>query len=167
MKKLRLYKVSKNYLKYLHSVDSRVSVKFTNRPYVGVIAMINNNEYLLPLTSQTTALREQAGKKKRGAKTTTFVRDGSGEEIANILHNNMIPVFDAVYSELTIDVTVDTYESNEIRYIRKHGKSIIKKAISVYTKRLSGRDPFLQRICCDFQKLDIARDSYKSALSQK
>lgn len=56
--KLSLYKIDPDYLKYLHSIDSRISVKYNNRPFVGIVTMINGISYVLPLTSQTTEERK-------------------------------------------------------------------------------------------------------------
>lgn len=82
------------------------------------------------------------------------MKDSKDVEIANILHNNMFPVKDGVYTALSIDPTVDTYESNEIRFIRKNADKIIKKARKVHTDRTTKHNPFLNKVCCDFQKLE-------------
>lgn len=92
---------------------------------------------------------------------TTFVRDTSGLEIANILYNNMFPVIDGVCSPLVIDTEIDTYELNEIRYIRKHANQIIQKARSVYRLRKQNQHTFLNRTCCDFEKLEQAYKLYQ------
>lgn len=152
--KLQLYQIDANYIKYLHKIDYRISVKYNNRPFVGIITMINDVKYVLPLTSQTTQERKKAGKNKRSAIITTFVKDSDGEEIANILHNNMFPIKDGVYTALDIDAKVDTYESNEIRFIRKNSENIIKKAQKVYTDRTTKHNAFLYKACCDFKKLE-------------
>ena len=151
---LCLFKIDPSYLKYMHSIDSRISVKYNNRPFVGIITMINGVHYVLPLTSQTTQDRKKAGKNKRAAIITTFVKDSADNEIANILHNNMFPVKEGVYSALEIDAKVNTYESNEIRFIRKNRDNIIKKAQRVYTDRTTKHNNFLFRTCCDFEKLE-------------
>ena len=151
---LNLYKIDPSYLKYLHKIDSRISVKYNNRPFVGIVTMINGISYVLPLTSQTTAERKKEGKKKRSAKITTFVKDSAGNEIANILYNNMFPVKEGVYSPISIDPTKDTYESNEIRFIRKNREQIIEKAEKVHTDRLTKHDVFLYKTCCDYKKLE-------------
>ena len=52
-KNLNLYKIEPAYLKYMHRLDYRVSVKYNNRPFVGIITMVNGIRYVLPLTSQT------------------------------------------------------------------------------------------------------------------
>ena len=132
---LCLYKIDSNYLKFIHKIDYRISVKYNNRPFVGIITMINEINYVLPLTSQTTEERKNEGKNKRASDITTFVKDSTGMEIANILYNNMFPVVDGVYSVCEIDATTDTYESNEIRYIRKNADKIIHKAQKVYKKK--------------------------------
>ena len=151
---LRLYKVDPAYLRFMHSIDSRVSVKFNNRPFIGIITMLNGISYVLPLTSQTTQERKKAGKSKRAAIITTFVKDSAGDEIANILHNNMFPVQEGMYTALEIDAEANTYESNEIRYIRKNKDTIIKKAQAVYESRTNSCTPFLARTCCDFKRLE-------------
>ena len=113
-KELYLCKIDSEYLKYLHSFDNKVSVKYTNRPFVCLITMINDKTYALPLTSQTTQDRKKRGKKKRANIITTFIKDSSGEEISNILHNNMIPVSEINYVPISINAQIDTYESNDI-----------------------------------------------------
>ena len=152
--KLSLYKIEPKYLKFMHDIDHRISVKYNNRPFVGIVTMINGIEYVLPLTSQTTQERKQEGKNKRSALITSFIKDSAGNEIANILHNNMFPIKEGVHSLLEIDPTVDTYESNEIRYIRKNSADIIKKANKVNNDRKTKHNPFLYKACCDFQKLE-------------
>ena len=162
---LYLYQVNPNYLRFLHSFEQKVSVKYNNRPFVGIVTMINGINYLIPLTSQTTSEREKDGKKKRSAVVTTFVRDSSGEEIANLLHNNMIPVIDDVCSKLEINTANDTYQLNEIRFIRKNRDKIIAKAQKVHDQRLQGRDRFLRWVCCDYKLLE---DHYQEfALEQE
>jgi len=162
---LDLIKIDADYLKYMHKIDYRISVKYNNRPFVGVITMVNGITYVLPLTSQTTFERSINGKKKRAASITTFVRDSSGKEIANILHNNMFPVMPGVYSRVIIDPELDTYESNEVRFIRKNASRIEEKAKRVYAKRLEGKDAFLHRVCCDFKKLENSYLGFKPPTS--
>ncbi len=159
---LHLCEVDPDYLKFLHKLDSRVSVKYNNRPFVGVITMISGIYYLLPLTSQTTKEREKNGKKKRAAKITTFVRGEHDQEIANILHNNMIPVAEGLFKYIEITAE-NTYEANEIRFIRKNRDKIINKAQKVHDERLTKDDWFLKKTCCDFNKLEQHYTEYKKS----
>ena len=151
---LSLCKIDPAYLKYLHRIDNRISVKYNNRPFVGVITMLNGIPYVLPLTSQTTEERKKEGKSKRSAKITTFVRDSAGNEIANILHNNMFPVKDGVYSIMEINAETDTYESKEFRFIRKNKEAIINRAQKVHSERTTKNNAFMNKTCCDFKKLE-------------
>ena len=130
-----LYYVDKEYLKCLHKEDYRVSVKFNNRPFAGIVTSVGDKQYMIPLTSQTTEERKKDGKKKRSTLITTFVTETSGKEISNLLYNNMIPVTDKLITALDINPETDTYESNEIRYLRKNWENIEKKAVNVFNQR--------------------------------
>lgn len=155
--------VEKGYLKYMHNVDWRISVKYNNRVFAGIVTSINDKKYVIPLTSQTTAERIKEGKKKRSSLITTFIEDGDGE-IANLLYNNMFPVQEAVIEKVTIDPLVDTYCANEIRYIRKKWSDIEEKAKNVYNERYdtaSRNYAFLQRTCCDYKKLEQEYQKYQ------
>lgn len=148
--------VEKSYLQYMHNFDWRVSVKFNGRKFVGVINEINGFNYVIPLTSQTTAKRKAEGKKKRSALITTFISDGK-EEIANLLYNNMFPAPMEVLERVKIDPEVDTYLENENRYIRKKWPDILSKAKKVFIERYdekSKNKAFLEKQCCDFKKLE-------------
>ena len=161
-----LYNVDKEYLKQMHHEDYRVSVKYNNRVFAGIVTVIDGKKYVIPLTSQTTAERKKEGKKKRSALITTFITESSGEEIADLLYNNMLPVYDDVISPVTIDAEVDTYESNEIRFLRKSWEKIQEKAANVYNERYnvaSKNYGFLVKTCCDFKKLEFASDKYQEA----
>ena len=163
VEKAEIYHIDKEYLKYLHKVDNRVSVKFNNRPFVGIVTLIDDKKYVIPLTSQTTSDRMAEGKRKRSPLITTYVTETSGTEIANLLYNNMIPITDEVLTKAIIDPKYDTYELNEIRYIRKNWDVIKNKAKKVYDLRnnnASNHYSFLLKTCCDFKKLEKAMDDY-------
>ena len=66
-----------------------------------------------------------------------------------------------LYEKIEIDPLVNTYELNEVRYIRKHRDGIIRKARLVYEKRKENADEFLKKTCCDFEKLESHYMEYK------
>ena len=66
-----LCEIQRDYIKYMHDMDWRVSVKYNNRKFVGLAVRINGRMYVVPLTSQTTKERVARGKKKRSAAITT------------------------------------------------------------------------------------------------
>ena len=182
-----LYYVDKEYLKYLHKEDYRVSVKFNNRPFAGIVTLVGDRKYIIPLTSQTTEERKNAGKNKRSSLITTFVTETSGKEISNLLYNNMIPVNEQIiklnnkyYIKRVIGVAGDTVD---IDYA--DGKIIIngeeqnedyiyepikKKAEKIFNQRYdieSHNFNFLKKTCCDFKKLEKALDQFEIRQEEK
>lgn len=158
-----LCEIQRDYIKYMHDVDWRVSVKYNNRKFVGLAVRINGRIYVVPLTSQTTTERVARGKKKRSAAITTFLKVG-GEEIANLLHNNMFPVPKNQIKKIQIDPLVDTYLANEERQIRKNWTEINTKSIAVYRERYDKNSRnyyFLNKTCCDFKKLEAECDKWE------
>ncbi len=158
-----LCEIQRDYIKYMHDADWRVSVKYNNRKFVGLAVRMNGRLYVVPLTSQTTKERVARGKKKRSAALTTFIKVG-GEEIANLLHNNMFPVPKNQIKKIQIDPLVDTYLANEERQIRKNWVEINKKSIAVYRERYdknSRNYQFFNKTCCDFKKLEIECDRWE------
>ena len=157
-----LCEIQKDYIKYMHDVDWRVSVKY-KRKFVGLAVKINGRMYVVPLTSQTTKERTARGKKKRSAAITTFIKVAD-EEIANLLHNNMFPVPEDQIKRIQIDPMIDTYLANEERQIRKNWVSINTKSISIYRERYdkeSRNYQFFNKVCCDFKKLEIECDRWE------
>lgn len=75
----------------------------------------------------------------------------------------MIPIKNDCYEIIDVDATVDTvdtYEANEIRFIRKNKEKIIEKAQKVHDKRILNNNVFLNKTCCDFQKLEISYQNF-------
>ena len=94
----------------------------------------------------------------------------SGKEISNLLYNNMIPVNEQIITALEIDSETDTYESNEIRYLRKNWETIKKKAEKIFNQRYdieSHNFNFLKKTCCDFKKLEKALDQFEIRQEEK
>lgn len=155
-------RVSPEYAKYMHGIDWRVSEKWQTRTYVGLAVLINNHTYIVPLTSQTTQKRLARGKNRRSPQITSFIFS-KGEEIANLLHNNMFPVPNDEITVIDIDPLADTYLSNEVRYMRKHWVEINSKAIDVFRKRCDSSTPnytFFEKTCCDFRALEKACEEW-------
>lgn len=79
----------------------------------------------------------------------------------------MIPVTEELITALSINPEIDTYESNEIRYLRKHWDIIEEKAKKVFEQRYmkeSHNYSFLLKTCCDFKKLESALETYEKTL---
>ena len=77
----------------------------------------------------------------------------------------MIPVNEQMITAGKIDPRTDTYESNEIRYLRKNWRKIEEKAKNVFEQRYDERShnfEFLKKTCCDFRKLEMALNIYEN-----
>ena len=72
----------------------------------------------------------------------------------------MIPIKNDCYEIIDVDATVDTYEANEIRFIRTKKEKIIEQAKKVHDKRILNNNVFLNKTCCDFQKLEISYQNF-------
>lgn len=155
-------RVNPDYASYLHQIDYRVSTKWQARAYIGLAVYFNGRMYVVPLSSQTTLRRAKRGLYRRNSQVTTFIYHRN-TEIANLLHNNMIPVPESEIIKIEIDPAKDVYLSKEQRYVRRHWVEINNKSIEVYQRRYDPLDPnyaFLEKTCCDFRALEAAYDEW-------
>ena len=102
---------------------------------------------------------------KRGFKRTCCLNNRPFAGIVTSVGDKkyMIPVNEEIITALEIDPKVDTYESNEIRYLRKNWESIEEKATNVFNQRYDTKSHnfgFLKKTCCDFKKLETALERY-------
>ncbi|MEF2615189.1 type III toxin-antitoxin system ToxN/AbiQ family toxin [Faecalibacillus faecis] len=144
--------VKSDYLKYIRKFDYRIPIK-TNRKFIGLVIRINGSQYVVPLTSKSSKERVSSGKRKRSPVVTTNLKD-----VADILHNNMFPV-PSVEIEKIKDISyfTDPYLNYEYRLIRKKWVAINIKSMNVYRNRYIQKNKdylFLNKICCDFKKLE-------------
>lgn len=146
------YKLDKDYLKKLQTLDSRVSLK-NNRAFVGVLITISQKDYCIPLTS--TIIPESG--KKRNSLVTVNVKDRNEEIISCLLINNMIPIKKEACTRIDFELLEENnkrYHIEEFIFITKHYEAIEKKANSIYRMRIEGKNPLLNAICCDFELLE-------------
>lgn len=153
---IRMCKITKDYLKFMNKIDYKVSKK-KERTFIGLIVKFNNIQYVVPLTSQTLEKRHLNGKRKRSPIITTFLKE-NGNELADILHNNMFPVPENEIIDIKgIRDESNSYLSKEYRYIKKKWDKINEKSMNIYLSRYDKHHPnyyFLKSMCCDFKKLE-------------
>ena len=107
---LKIIKIDKYYCNYLRQYDRRVSYNYgdkENRPYVGILFVINNLEYFAPLSSPKS-------KHLKMRNTIDFFKLDGGV-LGAINFNNMIPVTNNNYT--LIDFSKDNKTKNEIKYL--------------------------------------------------
>lgn len=150
MKRLRLYTIDADYLKYLFDVDERVmywegSTYKSDRKYIGVVLKINEFEYFAPLSSPKAAdYFYKKGVKQVKKSIIPIVRlvTDKGQLLGKIKLSNMIPVKS---EQLTLyDVYGETdkkYQSlivKEMICIRKCKEEIKKNALVLYSQKAKG-----------------------------
>ena len=151
MTRLKLYKVSADYLDSIREIEPKVSLLKDRRPFLGILITIDSNNYLAPLTSPKP-------KHKTMKNLEDFIKIDSGNYGAINL-NNMIPVPETKYEEININEEKDNFYKillqNQLTWCNKNKEIIIKKAENLRNKKLNEklRKELNDRIC-DFEKLE-------------
>lgn len=151
MTRLKLYKVSADYLDSIREIEPKVSLLKERRPFLGILITIDSNNYLAPLTSPKP-------KHKTMKNLEDFIKIDSGNYGAINL-NNMIPVPEAKYEEININEEKDAFYKillqNQLTWCNKNKEIIIKKAENLRNKKINNtlRKELNDRIC-DFEKLE-------------
>lgn len=173
---MQLYSVSDEYINYLKSKFPRVysnkeDTRVHTRKYLGVVIEIGVHKYYIPLSSP----KEKHdyiivdGKKtiRKDSLIVMRIVSGTGEnkELKGTLQiGTMIPVPDAAIELYDVDNEPDrAYKdlvNEEIIYIRKHEKTIIKCAKVLYSKRKSGEENRVVQNCLDFMSIEAECDKY-------
>ena len=133
MTRLKLYKVSADYLDSIREIEPKVSLLKERRPFLGILITIDSNNYLAPLTSPKP-------KHKTMKNLEDFIKIDSGNYGAINL-NNMIPVPETKYEEININEEKDNFYKillqNQLTWCNKNKEIIIKKAENLRNKKLN------------------------------
>lgn len=174
---MQLYSISDEYINYLRKKFPRVysnkeNTRIHTRKYLGVVIEINTYKYYIPLSSP----KEKhdyimvEGKKtiRKDSLIVKRIVSGSGDnkELKGTLQiGTMIPVPDAAIQLYDIENEPDkAYKdlvTEEIIYIRKNEKNIIKSAQVLYSKRKSDEENRVVQNCLDFKTIEIECDRWK------
>ncbi len=159
MQKIRFYKVKLDYIKYLHTVDSRVQYHAArpdayneNRPYIGVVLTVNGKCYFAPL--------EHPRPEHQNLKSNPhiFKIDGGKQGLVGL--NNMLPVPPSQLVSFDINTMPNRKTLiSQFIYCQNNAADLIAKAQNVYQRRLNP-NAFEEKIYCDFEKLEAAADLY-------
>ncbi|MFZ7129250.1 type III toxin-antitoxin system ToxN/AbiQ family toxin [Avibacterium avium] len=162
-KRLDLYYVDGDYIKYLKSFDNNVQHNYDNnknkKPYVGVVLDMNGKYYFAPLTSP-----KDKHLKLRDSDPTTFKIKHNSKFIGSVLLNNMIPVKKEFISRININLVQDkvyqTLLRKDYQVISNNRDKIENKAKVLYKNVIERNNPYFSKVSCDFKKLEIACDNY-------
>ncbi|MDE5596236.1 MAG: type III toxin-antitoxin system ToxN/AbiQ family toxin, partial [Lachnospiraceae bacterium] len=97
-KRLKLYNVNLKYIRNLHSVDNHVpsispQIGKQNRPFLGVVVMVNSAKYCIPLSSNSARKNKNLDSMRENI-TFRKIRDKHGKILAALNLNNMITIRD-------------------------------------------------------------------------
>lgn len=150
MKRLRIYTIDVDYLKYLFDIDERVmywegNTYQTDRKYLGVVLKINDFEYFAPLSSpKATDYFYKKGIKYIKKNTIPIIRlvTDKGQLLGKVKLNNMIPVKSENITLYDINAEPDKkYKAlviKEMICIRKSKNEITKNALVLYNQKSNG-----------------------------
>lgn len=156
MSKLKLYKLNEEYIEFLRQYDNKVLFnKNQKRIYVGIISIINNMKYFIPLSSPKE-------KHKNMKDTIDFHKINDGKDGA-INFNNMIPII----NEAIIDFNITNENKigyrnvlfNQIKFIKKNSDLIIEKAENLYDK-VTKYHSYISNRCVNFKLLESVSELY-------
>lgn len=169
---LDLYYIDLKYIRDLSKTDDRVmsvspQTNKENRPFVGVVVMMNGQNYCIPLTSPKDKFLNKKSEIDFVKIFDETIRDRNGSfKLIGVLNiNDMIPVDKTVMSKVNLSIspkdTIPTKKYKElmqkqIRWCRAHSDIIINKANKVYdlVVNMPDKNKRLTRRCLNFKKLE-------------
>ena len=158
MDKLRLYKISNHYIRYLHTRDPKVQFnKNAKRPYVGVVFSFGRFQYFVPMESP-----KPSHASIKPGKHILKLADG---RYGLLGFNNMIPVHKDALIEFDIakekDEKYRALLQHQIALCNRKKADILNHAQMTYFDVTNGGNKFLVSISCDFKTLERACKAYK------
>ena len=158
MENLRVYRVTDQYVRYLHGADHRVQHnKGSRRPYVGVVLTVGSYKYFVPM--------ESPKPNHKRLKKSVHIMPLDGGKYGLLGFNNMIPVHPAALIPFDINTEPDRKYAEllkrQVSFLNRHKADVFDRASKTYY-RATGRDSsgFYSTICCDFKKLERACDRF-------
>ena len=170
---LSFYTVDMKLIRNMHNQgDDRVfsvspQVGKDNRPFVGLIVMLNDRQYCVPLSSP----KEKHKSMKNGLDFHRIL-DADDKLIGVLDFNNMIPVRPDVVRKIQVRTNKTDNQatrhykelmSDQLTFCRQNHDVIVNKAIKLYRmvhqKSTSG---FIKRRCLNWAKLEEVLDRYQA-----
>lgn len=157
-----LYNIESEYLDYLRRYDKKIPLQHSqlvNRPFVGIILIVNNINYFAPLSSPKE-------KHKTMKPNIDFLKISNGEYgVINL--NNMLPAPINVCTAIKIkelketeDLTLIKYANliaNQKNWCTRNRDLINNRAQKLYDKSLNNRLPLnIKERCVDFKVVEKA-----------
>lgn len=150
LRKLKLYKISENYIEFLRETDP-VNVKYNKnqrRPYIGIVLKLNQILYFAPLASPKS-------KHIKMKNSLDFIKIENGR-LGAINLNNMIPVPQEAIMEFDISKEEESYRNllyGQLKFIDRHAVEICSKAEKLYVS-VTQYHSYLEKRCARFKDLE-------------
>lgn len=166
-KRFKLYHVNIKYIRNLHKIDDNVpsvspQIGKHNRPFLGIIVLINGSKFCIPLTSNSDKKNKNF---ESMCENITFrkICDKNGKVLAALNLNNMIPIKEEYVTEIDLKVRADDTPkilrwkklcTKELDWCQTHQDEIEPLANELY-KMYTSDAPFRKRkICLNFPALE-------------
>lgn len=160
--KLSFFRVSDRYVQFLQNIDNKIMNNRNDnrdRIYLGVLMTIGRHQYYAPITSYK---EHKHGRIKNSDQTCVIIygsdRDQEAEKkIALINLNNMFPAFPSEITAMDFDMEEAKYRDlleKEYRFVVSNQDKIVRKAWKLHDLRTKKNISRINRICCDFAKLE-------------
>lgn len=179
---LGLYNVDTDYLRYLKSIDSEVQYSedkdYTQKPFLGIVVMIDSYSYFIPLTSGKPRhakwknvgpahylIYEQVKKNELRKKDVyKSISETDALKIYAALEiKKMIPVKDGLFHGIVFSALGDQKYADllekEYRFCQKIQDGILSKVRQIYCEQKETGKVY--PMYCDFNKLEVACDTYQ------
>ena len=172
---LKLYEVDNNYIDYLQKYDEKVlnysGEKYkVNRKYLGILLKINEFIYIAPLSSPKNKDYDLDKKIKKSTKIIIRIKKIQKDKerlLGTIKLNCMIPIYNTkVIKKYDVKAEKDKKYKNLIQeqlvFIRKEEKMIIKRAENLYKQKL--KNPSYLKDTVNFILLEEKSKNYIDGL---
>ena len=180
--KLHLYKIDMKYIRDLHNVCEHVlsvspQTGKDNRHFIGIITMVNNQLYAIPITrhdgkpSKRKTLKNNEGYTKVEMDNGRFVSGINFIDMIPVTERQLIPMDD--YTIKKSDSRLEKNRKRDLKYISdyvetdNHSREISDKAKLLYEKYMSGVPFKIKKYCLPFDKLEEVCKKYNDKLNAK
>ena len=177
-KRLKLYNVNLKYIRNLHNVDNHVpsvspQIGKQNRPFLGVVVMVNGAKYCIPFSSNSAKKNKDLDSMRENI-TLRKIRDKDGEVLAALNLNNMIPIRDEYI--FPIDLKIKDSDSvsiiqwkklcaKELDWCQANHAEIERLANELHYRYCSGEFFQKRKICLNFPMLEKECNKAKNFLN--
>lgn len=157
METLKIYRITDKYINYLKGTDNKVPHNKNNhRPYVGIVLYVGEFQYFVPL--------ESPKPNHQNIKSGKHLLKLDNGNLGLMGFNNMIPVHKSalIYFDINSEQDEKYREllKRQASWINKNKAKIYERASKTYYTVSMKNNDFMNRVCCDFKKLEKACKNY-------